>query len=72
MKKLLIIIGILFSLVGIFQTTQYIFDYNILSEYGKGYIWGSSILLALGLFTLTLGIRLKKQDKKLKEKAQTN
>ena len=49
MKKILYTLGILLLLAGIIPLFQYLLDYNVLSEYGKGYVWGKIILVLGGL-----------------------
>ncbi len=61
MKKVLLIIGIVLSGVSLYQVSQYILNYNMLSEYGKGYVWGSIILFLIGVILILLGIRKKKK-----------
>ncbi len=61
MKVLFLIIGIVFLFLGIMQSYQYIFDYSLLNEYGKGYIWGNIILVVLGI--IFIGIYIKKRKK---------
>ena len=61
MKVLFLIIGIVFLFLGIMQSYQYIFDYSLLNEYGKGYIWGNIILVLLGI--IFIGIYIKKRKK---------
>ncbi len=60
MKKVSLILGIILSLVGLFQVFRYIFEYNTLMQYGKGYVWGSIILFAIGLVLIYFGLRKKK------------
>lgn len=57
MKKALVIIGVIFCLMGLFQGYKYILDYNLLTEYGKGYVWGASILFVIGVFLIVLGVK---------------
>ena len=57
MKKVALIIGIILSLIGALQGFRYFFDYNILTQYGKGYVWGSVFLLAIGIILICLGIK---------------
>ena len=61
MKRILLIIGIIFLGIGAMQTFKYINDYSILTQYGKGYIWGSIILLFIGL-ALILFSKLKMKN----------
>lgn len=56
MKKILYTLGILLLLAGIIPLFQYLLDYNVLSEYGKGYVWGK-IILVLGGLGLVLAAR---------------
>jgi len=60
MKKVALIIGIILSLIGALQGFRYFFDYNILTQYGKGYVWGSVFLLAIGIILICLGIKRNK------------
>jgi len=62
MKKLLLIFGVVFVLLGIFQGGRYIFDYELLSSYGKGYVIGSGLLLLLGVLLIYFGIKKKKTE----------
>jgi hypothetical protein len=59
MKKLFLILGIILCLIGGLQTGRYLVDYDVLSEYGKGYVWGSIIMLVLGLIFLYFGLKKK-------------
>jgi len=65
MKYFLIILGCILLLISIYQSFPYLLDYQYLSEYGKGYIWGNIILLIIGVLLLLLGIR--KYRSKVKE-----
>ena len=60
MKKVTIVIGMVLSLIGFFQGSSYFFDYNNLTNYGKGYVWGSIFLLMIGLVLIYLGLKKKK------------
>ncbi|NLB67472.1 MAG: hypothetical protein GX798_03310 [Bacteroidales bacterium] len=60
MKKVSLILGIILALIGFFQVIRYIFEYNTLMQYGKGYVWGSIILFAIGLLLIYFGLRKKK------------
>lgn len=60
MKKVVLIIGIVLSLIGFFQGFRYCFDYNTLTHYGKGYVWGSMFLLIIGLVLIYFGLKKKK------------
>ncbi|MBS3999491.1 MAG: hypothetical protein KGZ71_03300 [Desulfobulbaceae bacterium] len=60
MKKVILIIGIILFLIGLFQGGRYFFDYNVLSHYGKGYVWGSAIIWLIGLTFIIIGLKKKK------------
>lgn len=62
MKKLALIPGILLTLLGFFQGFRYLVDYNSLTNYGKGYVWGSLFLVATGLVFLYIGLKKKKTN----------
>ncbi|KFD40278.1 hypothetical protein [Schleiferia thermophila] len=61
MKKILLITGIVLSLLGFFQGYPYVFDYGILTEYGKGYVWCSAILFFTGMLMIFSAFKIKKQ-----------
>lgn len=60
MKKVALVIGIILSLIGFFQGFRYFFDYNTLTQYGKGYVWGSIFLLTTGSVLIYFGLKKKK------------
>jgi len=60
MKIISLIIGIVLSLIGFFQGFRYFLDYKTLTQYGKGYVWGSIFLLATGLVLIYFGLKKKK------------
>jgi len=60
MKKLILIIGIILSLLSFIRGGKYFLDYQDLSAYGKGYIWGNIILLVFSLLLIYWGVRKKK------------
>ncbi|HKM11707.1 MAG TPA: hypothetical protein PL115_00695 [Bacteroidales bacterium] len=60
MKKVSLILGIILALVGFLQGIKYIFEYNTLMQYDKGYVWGSIILFVIGLVLIYFGLRKKK------------
>ncbi|OQC38302.1 MAG: hypothetical protein BWX63_00402 [Bacteroidetes bacterium ADurb.Bin041] len=62
MRKVALIIGIVLLLIGFFQGFRYLFDYNILTQYGKGYVWGSIFLLIAGLVLIFFGLKKKKNS----------
>lgn len=62
MKKLILVLGIIFIIASLIRIGQYISDYQILSDYGKGFIWGNIITLALGGLMVFYGLRKKKKS----------
>ncbi|MCL2038878.1 MAG: hypothetical protein FWG85_00435 [Bacteroidetes bacterium] len=61
MKIILIVIGCILVLYYSISVVQYIWDYSILTEYGKGYVWGKLILLFLGIVITIVGVKKKKK-----------
>jgi hypothetical protein len=62
MKKVLLFVGVILVLLGVFQGGRYIFDYELLSSYGKGYVMGSGLLFLLGVLLIYFGLKKKKTD----------
>jgi len=62
MKKSALIIGIVLLLIGFVQGIRYFSEYNILTQYGKGYVWGSIFLFSMGILFIYLGLRKKKNN----------
>ena len=62
MKKLLLILGIILVLASLFSIGQYIGDYEVLSEYGKGFIWGKILLLAAGATLIFVALKRRGAD----------
>lgn len=62
MKKVLLFVGVILVLLGVFQGGRYIFDYELLSSYGKGYVIGSGLLFILGVLLIYFGFKKKKTD----------
>lgn len=62
MKKITLIFGVILLLVGLFQGGRYFWDYNALSQYGKGFVWGSIILFLVGILLIYLGLRKNKNS----------
>jgi len=63
MKTILIIAGGIIVFLSVVPIIQFVFDYNELSEYGKGYIWGNILLFLLGCVLLFVGIKKKRKSK---------
>jgi hypothetical protein len=60
MKKKIALIGAAISLLGLYQVNKYLLNYKNLTQYGKGYVLGSFLLLIIGIFLMIYGIRKKK------------
>ena len=56
-------VGILFVLLALLQGWRYVSDYEVLSSYGKGYIWGNVLLLVVGILLILAGIRRHRRKK---------
>jgi uncharacterized membrane protein len=64
MKYVLYIIGFILVLVAINGLMKYASDYSVLTDFGKGYIWGNVILLGVGAGILVFAfIRYSGQQK---------
>ena len=59
MKKVALIVGIILSSVGFFQVIGNLDKYNTLTQFGKGYVWGSLTLLVIGSVFVYLGLKNK-------------
>ncbi len=59
MKKLALVLGIFITIIGFFQCVVYFMDYNELTQYGKGYVWGSFLLLLMGILLIYIGLKKK-------------
>jgi len=59
MRKVIIIFGAIITVIGIYQVSKYLFDYNMLTQYGKGYVWGSIFLIMIGVIFLIIGLKMK-------------
>jgi hypothetical protein len=60
MKIVLLYVGVVMCLIGIFSSLQYIFDYPKLSDYGKGFIWGKVVIILIGITFIAIS---RKKDK---------
>ncbi|MEM1121063.1 MAG: hypothetical protein AAGJ18_11495 [Bacteroidota bacterium] len=58
-KYIFLIVGVIFTAIACSKLSVYISDYNQLTNYGKGYIWGNLLVLAVGLVLLFIGFRTK-------------
>ena len=63
MKKLFLFIGIFIVLGSLLSLQSYITDYAVLSQYGKGYIWGKIILAIVGIGLVYVGLKPSKIKK---------
>lgn len=54
MKNILVLIGLILIFLGVFQGGPLIFNYYALSEFDKGIVWGSSIVVFIGIFLIIL------------------
>ena len=59
MKKIGLITGIILTLMGLFQGARYLFYYNDLTAYGKGFVWGSVLLILVGVLLIFFGLKKK-------------
>jgi hypothetical protein len=57
MKTIAKIVGTLLFLVGLLQTFKYVMSYSTLTAYGKGFVWGSVLLILFGGLLLFWGFR---------------
>ncbi|MBU1368352.1 MAG: hypothetical protein KJ578_12945 [Bacteroidetes bacterium] len=62
MKRILIIAGGILVFLSVVPLIQFVFDYNELSDYGRGYIWGNVLLLLIGSLLLFAGIKKKRKS----------
>jgi len=60
MKNILLVVGVFLLFVSIYSLTRYFSDYSKLSEYGKGYVWGNFLLLALGILSFLIYLKKRK------------
>jgi multisubunit Na+/H+ antiporter MnhG subunit len=63
LKKLLLILGVIACLLALFPLLKFIFDYGLLTEYGKGFIWGKVLLLLFGIFLIGASRYTRKKSK---------
>ena len=61
MKYVILIIGIILSILGFVQGYRYIFDFDVLSNYGKGYVLGAALLLIAGLALIIASFYVKRK-----------
>ncbi|MFM8178667.1 MAG: hypothetical protein ACKOAG_05730 [Candidatus Kapaibacterium sp.] len=57
MRKLIGAIGTLAMIAGAYQSSLYVRDYNVITQYGKGYVWGSVVLFLSGLGMVTFALK---------------
>lgn len=63
-KYFLIGLGFLLILLSLISFVQYSLDYDQLSSYGKGFVWGKLILLSVGFLLTFFGFKKKKPGPK--------
>lgn len=59
MKKLLFYLGLGLSIIGAFSFLKYVIDYNSLSDYGRGYVWGKVLIIIIGIVLILLSRKIK-------------
>ncbi|MDR1808790.1 MAG: hypothetical protein LBR34_00065 [Prevotella sp.] len=57
MKKCLMILGGIITVVGLLQTGRVFYSHYLSNEYGKGYLLGSVLLLIIGIALIIVGRR---------------
>ena len=57
MKKIALATGMVLSFIGCIQGSRYFFDYDALTQYGKGFVWGSIALFLIGVVLIYFGLR---------------
>lgn len=57
MKKVILILGIIISIIGIASLFPYISDYSDLSNYGQGYVTGKILIAIIGVVLVVIGLR---------------
>ena len=62
LRIIIIIIAIAFLIAGILGLAKYAKDYNVLSNYGQGYVIGKSVLTIAGALLLFVSFRLSKKS----------
>jgi hypothetical protein len=63
MKKFWLYLGIIICLFGLFPFLRYIFDFQVLSNYGKGFILGKVLIIVIGLSMIFIGSGVLKRTK---------
>ncbi len=61
MRIVIRILGALLLLLGAYQTLLYIRDYDVITQYGKGYVWGSVIMTLAGGALVIMSFRKKRR-----------
>jgi len=59
-KYLLLFLGTILSAIALSKLSLYVSDYEQLTSYGKGYIWGNLFILLVGLVLLFFGFKIKR------------
>ncbi|NQW29058.1 MAG: hypothetical protein HQ472_00910 [Ignavibacteria bacterium] len=63
MSKLSMIVGVVILLLGLYQGGKYVLDYNSLTSYGQGYVWGSILLIICGAVLIVFGLKKRKSSR---------
>lgn len=64
MKYLFLIIGLIITIYAGRNLGLYLGDYDILSQYGKGFVFGQVLLFLLGLGLTTMGwLRIRRGNR---------
>jgi len=61
MKYIFYLIGGILLLSSIYSLVQYALDYDVLSQYGKGYIWGKVLMFIIGAVLIYFGFKKSKK-----------
>jgi uncharacterized membrane protein len=64
MKNFLRITGFLLVFISLVALIKYVFDYKILSEYGKGFLLGKAVLLIVGVLLIYFGFKKGKAPRR--------
>jgi hypothetical protein len=60
MKYFLLSLGFLLIFISALNLFKYLSDYFIITDYGKGFIWGNILLLIIGILIFIWGLKKRK------------